>query len=57
MIKRFVRNLWQSHCFFVRVSRSYAGGWNPRFPTQYPRAWVRFMWFSICDYVTRPDDR
>jgi hypothetical protein len=44
-----------NHRFFVRESRSYAGGWNPRFPMQYPRAYVRFMWFSLRDWFRMPN--
>ncbi len=44
-----LRLMWQCHRFFVRESRSYAGGWNPRFPLQWPKAWLRFMWFSFRD--------
>ncbi len=44
-----LRYLWQKHCWFVVASREYAGGWNARFPTQWFRAWVRFMWFSWQD--------
>ncbi len=49
-----LKHMLHCHRFFVRESRSYAGGWNWRFPTQYPRAYVRFMWFSVRDYTPDP---
>lgn len=47
---KLIAEIIKSHRFFVRESRAYAGGWNWKFPTQYPRAYVRFMWFSVRDH-------
>lgn len=47
---KFLRHMVKAHFWFVKASRSYAGGFNPRFPMQWPKAWLRFMWFTTRDY-------
>ena len=44
-----LRHMIRCHLWFVRESRSYAGGWNRRTLRQYPAAWFRFMRYSWGD--------
>ncbi len=50
-MKDFLRHLWGCHCFFVEMRRPYTGGWSPRFPQRYAKAYLRFMALSLRDRV------
>ena len=49
-MKTFLHYLRYQHQWFLRESVSYAGEY-PSLKPHYVRAWSRFMFFSIRDYV------
>jgi hypothetical protein len=41
--------MWKHHRFFCHESLKYSGKSITAAPLQVSRAWLRFMWFGLCD--------